>query len=125
MITAIDQRSQTLPGTDVIPVRHGDREIGAYVTDARGTRFVPAVDATAVAMAALITAATATVGASIGLALRRRPAIGTVTMGPGGWISLKRTSRPPLRAAPVVDRPWWARILRARRLVEEHGNPRR
>ncbi|MFI7602383.1 hypothetical protein [Actinoplanes sp. NPDC049681] len=98
--------------TTVTPVRRGDREIGAYIDG----RFVPAVDATAVALAALATAAVASAGVSIGLAVRRRPAIGAVTMGPGGWISLKHTTRPPLRAA----RPWWARLLRAHRLVEEH-----
>nr|WP_221380757.1 hypothetical protein [Actinoplanes polyasparticus] len=101
--------------TPITSVRRGDREIGAYIDG----RFVPAVDATAVALAALATAAVATVGVSTGLALRRHPAIGTVTMGPGGWISLKRTSRPPLRSARTPDRPWWARVLRARRLVAE------
>jgi hypothetical protein len=99
--------------TTVTPVRRGDREIGAYIDG----RFVPAVDATTVALAALAAAAVATAGVSAGLALRRRPAIGTVTMGPGGWISLKRSSRPALRAAST-SRPWWARVLRAHRLVE-------
>ncbi|GGQ84607.1 hypothetical protein [Couchioplanes azureus] len=117
MLTATDAPTRIAPHTEVVPVRRGDREIGAYVTDAHGTRFVPAVDATAVAMAALATAAVATLGVSIGLALRRRPAIGTVTMGPGGWVSLKRTSSPPLRAARPDHRPWWAHALRAHRLV--------
>jgi hypothetical protein len=110
MLTAIDHP----PRTAVTPVRRGDREIGAYIDG----RFVPAVDATTVALAALATAVVATASVSIGLAMRRRPAIGTVTMGPGGWISLKRTSRPPLRAIRA-KRPWWAHLLRARRLVEE------
>jgi hypothetical protein len=120
MLTAIDNQTPVVQHPQVIPVRRGDREIGAYVTDAQGTRFVPAVDATAVAMAALATAAAATAGVSIGLALRRHSAIGTVTMGPGGWISLRRTSRPLLRAGPAANRPWWARVLRARRLVVQH-----
>jgi len=94
-------------------VRRGDREIGAYIDG----RFVPAVDATTVAVAALAAAAVAAAGVSVGLALRRRPAIGTVTMGPGGWISLKRTGRLPLRATRA-KRPWWAHLLRAHRLVE-------
>ncbi|MET0416604.1 MAG: hypothetical protein ABW022_11355 [Actinoplanes sp.] len=102
--------------TTVTPVRRGDREIGAYIDG----RFVPAVDATTVALAALAAAAVATAGIAAGIALRRRPAIGTVTMGPGGWISLKRTSRPPLRSARAPSRPWWARMLRAHRLVVEH-----
>ncbi|MEV8510472.1 hypothetical protein AB0368_37355 [Actinoplanes sp. NPDC051475] len=107
MLTTTENRT---PAT-VTPVRRGDREIGAYING----RFVPAVDATAVSLAALTAAAVTGAGLSIGLALRRRPAIGAVTMGPGGWISLKRTTRPPLRAA----RPWWAHLLRAHRLAEE------
>ena len=99
-------------------VHRGEREIGAYVTGPEGTRFVPVVDLTTVVLAALATAAVATASVSAGLALRRRPAIGTVTMGPGGWISLKRSTRPPLRATRP-ERPWWARLLRAHRLVEE------
>ena len=110
MLTTTENR---MPAT-VTPVRRGDREIGAYIDG----RFVPAVDATTVALAALATAAVATASVSAGLALRRRPAIGSVTMGPGGWISLKRTSRPALRATRA-KRPWWAHLLRARRLVEE------
>lgn len=100
--------------TTVTPVRRGDREIGAYIDG----RFVPAVDATTVALAALATAAVSTAAVSAGLAMRRRPAIGAVTMGPGGWISLKRAGRPPLRAAST-SRPWWAHLLRAHRLVEQ------
>ncbi|MEV6492718.1 hypothetical protein AB0M20_29475, partial [Actinoplanes sp. NPDC051633] len=55
--------------------------------------------------------------ASVAVAVRRRPAIGTVTMGPGGWVSLKRTGSPPLRDG--ARRPWWAHALRAHRLVVE------
>jgi len=99
----------------VRPVRHGDREIGAYVVGPEGARFVPAVDPTVIAVAALGTATVMTVALSLAGALRRRPAIGTVTMGPGGWVSLKRTGSPPLRQGG--HRPWWAHLLRAHRLV--------
>ena len=99
----------------VRPVRHGDREIGAYVIGAEGVRFVPAVDPTVIALAALGTATAMTVALSIAVAVRRRPAIGTVTMGPGGWVSLKRTGSPPLRDGS--GRPWWAHMLGAHRLV--------
>ncbi|GGN84378.1 hypothetical protein GCM10010112_63730 [Actinoplanes lobatus] len=94
------------------PVRHGQREIGAYATGPDGTVFVPAVDVTTIAVAALGTAALIAVAVSA----RRRPAIGAVTMGPGGWVSLRRSTAPPLRAG----RPWWARLLGARRLVVQH-----
>jgi hypothetical protein len=96
-------------------VRHGDREIGAYVVGPHGATFVPAVDATLIALAALATATAMTVALSIATAVRRRPAIGAVTMGPGGWVSLKRTGTPQLQAA--TPRPWWAHLLRAHRLV--------
>ncbi|MFB9545823.1 hypothetical protein [Micromonospora sagamiensis] len=46
---------------------------------------------------------------------RRPPAIGAVTMGPGGRVSLRGTRAPALR--PARPRPWWARVLRAHRLV--------
>jgi hypothetical protein len=48
-------------------------------------------------------------------AARRRRAIGAVTMGPGGWVSVKRSACPPLRDGS--PRPWWARLLGAHRLV--------
>jgi hypothetical protein len=38
-------------------------------------------------------------------------------MGPGGWVGLKGAALPPLR--PARRRPWWARLLRARRMVVE------
>jgi hypothetical protein len=97
------------------PVRHGDREIGAYVIGPQGATFVPAVDSTAIALAALAGATAMTIAVSIATTVRRRPAIGTVTMGPGGWVSLRRTGAPPLRAA--TPRPWWAHLLRAHRLI--------
>jgi hypothetical protein len=106
----------TAPGHVTLhPVQHGDREIGAYAVGPRGTTFVPAVDSTAIALAALATATAMTIAVSIAVTVRRHPAIGTVTMGPGGWISLKRTGAPPLRAA--TPRPWWAHLLRAHRLI--------
>ncbi|MEU4419209.1 hypothetical protein AB0F81_01160 [Actinoplanes sp. NPDC024001] len=118
MRTTIDDHRQPTRPPEVVPVRCGNREIGAYVTAPAGTRFVSAVDVTTVTVAVLATVAVAAVSASIGLATRRRPAIGTVTMGPGGWVSLKRTTRPPLRQARP-GRPWWAHLLRAQRLVVE------
>jgi hypothetical protein len=108
MVTAADRR-------DVLPVRHGRHEIGAYVLGPRRTVFVPAIDVTRVATAALAAATIATVAVALATAVRRRPAIGTVTMGPGGWVSLKGTGSPPLHDGTA--RPWWARLLRAHRLT--------
>ncbi|WP_216592644.1 hypothetical protein [Verrucosispora sioxanthis] len=43
-----------------------------------------------------------------------RPAPETAPQ-PGGWVSFRGVRTPPPRAA----RPWWARLLRAHRLVAE------
>ena len=99
----------------VIPVRHGDRQIGAYVVGADEATFVPAVDVSRIVVAALSAATAMTIALSVATAARRRPAIGAVTMGPGGWVSLKRTGAPPIRGG--APRPWWAHALRAHRLV--------
>ena len=102
----------------IVPVRAGDREIGAYVIRADRTTFVPAVDVTVLVLGALAAAAVTAVSVAAGAARRRPPAIGAVTMGPGGWLSLKRSAAPSPRAA-AGPRPWWARALRAHRLVVE------
>lgn len=101
----------------ITPVMHGDRQVGAWITgpDATAT-YRPVVDVTRLAGAALTAAAIAT---AVALATRRRPVIGAVTMGPGGWVSVKRTGCPPLRS--TVPRPWWARLLGAHRLVVEQS----
>jgi hypothetical protein len=103
--------------TTVVPVQQGERPVGAYLVRDEAACFRPVVDVTRLGLAALATVAVCTVAASAAVALRRRPAIGTVTMGPGGWVSFKRTGAPPLRAGS--PRPWWAHLLRARRLVVE------
>ncbi|GGN50892.1 hypothetical protein FHR83_008830 [Actinoplanes campanulatus] len=102
----------------VQPVRRGRREIGAYATGPDGTVFVPAVDVTTIAVAALGAAALIATAVSAGVAVRRPPAVGSVTMGPGGWVSLRRSTAPALRAVRSSGhRPWWAGLLGAHRLV--------
>lgn len=103
----------------VVPIRHGRRTVGAYVTTPQGIRFQPAVDVTRIVVTALTTAALTAVTIAIAVAVRRPPAIRAVTMGPGGWVSLKGMPVPPMRSAAAPARPWWARALRARRLVAE------
>ncbi|GID91552.1 hypothetical protein ACFQFC_02020 [Amorphoplanes digitatis] len=110
MTTALDHRP------DLISVRRGEREIGVFAVGSDRTTFVPAVDVTALALGSMAVAAVTAVTLAIGIARRRPPAIGTVTMGPGGWLSLKRAAVPPLR--PTAEpRPWWARVIHAHRLV--------
>jgi len=94
------------------------RPVGAYAMVDGRIRFVPAVDRERIVFASLATASVAVLGLSAALATRRHgPAIGAVSMGPGGWVSVKGAAPPPLR--PDRRRPWWARLLRARRLVVE------
>jgi hypothetical protein len=108
------------PGTTVtldrdelvlLPVRRGRRITGVFV--ARDGRIVyrPAFEADHVLAAAVLLA-----GAAAVAVLRGRPAIGRVSMGPGGWVSVKGAPLPQLRGAEG-RRPWWARLLSAHRLV--------
>ena len=99
----------------------GSRPMGAYVVRDRRVRWHPAVDWTRV-----ITTAEVVVGGVLiahRLAARPSAAKARVTMGPGGWVSMKggvlavrpaergwRRRRP---AAAAQRRPWWARLLAA------------
>nr|WP_221377176.1 hypothetical protein [Actinoplanes polyasparticus] len=102
-----------------MPIRHGRRTVGAYVMTPQGVRFQPATDVTRIVVTAVTTVALTVVTIAIAVAVRRPPAIRSVTMGPGGWVSLKGTALPPMRDSVAPSRPWWARSLRARRLVVE------
>jgi hypothetical protein len=101
----------------VVPVRNGKRTIGAYIVSKDSARFEPALDVTPMAVTALGVAAVIGVAVALATASRRPPAIRSVTMGPGGWVSLKGTALPPLSGTGMTARPWWARALGARRLV--------
>lgn len=104
------------PRTDITPADRAG-------TDALGVRDAPAprgVDWTRV-----ITTAEVVLGAVLvarRLAARPAAAKASVTMGPGGWVSLKggaMTVRPTGRGRRSrhdgvgARRPWWARLLRA------------
>jgi hypothetical protein len=110
-----------LPGTPaaaLVPVNHEGRPIGAFVLSGGRVRYRPVVDPDQLLAAAAGAFAVAVLTAAVAAVGRRRPpAIGTVTMGPGGWVSLRGVRPPALRPEP--GRPWWARALRARRLVVE------
>jgi len=99
----------------VVPVMDGDRQVGAWLVGTESATYRPVVDVTRLAGAALATAGAVLIASAVAGAVRRRPAIGAITMGPGGWVSLKRTGGPPLRDGS--PRPWWARLLGAHRLV--------
>jgi hypothetical protein len=109
---------QAIPGpVTVVPIRNGKRTIGAFIVSRDSARFEPATDVTPIAVTALGVAAVIAVAVALATAARRPPAIRSVTMGPGGWVSLKGTAMPPLRGAGVSARPWWARALGAHRLI--------
>jgi hypothetical protein len=103
-------------GTVVVPLARPDgRPVGVVIVDRERARYRPVVDLERVAWCAVAAAGLSAVAAIAATSVRRRPAIGSVSMGPGGWVSVKGAPLPPLR--PNTRRPWWARLLRARRLV--------
>jgi hypothetical protein len=99
--------------------------MGAFVVRKGRVRWHPAVDWTRV----ITTAELAVGGVLVARRLAARPsgAKALVTMGPGGWVSMKggamavrpaergwrrRRSAPPAPTART-RRPWWARLLAA------------
>jgi hypothetical protein len=103
----------------------GSRPLGVFVMRKGRVRWHPAVDWTRV-----ITTAEVMVGGVViarRLAARPSGAKALVTMGPGGWVSMKggamavrpaergwRRRRSSAPAAPArTRRPWWARLLSA------------
>ena len=116
----VDAPVTTTGETVVVPVGRADgcgRPVAVVIADRDGVRLRPVVDVERLAWCAVaVTALAAAAVAARGVA-RRRPAIGSVSMGPGGCVGLKGAPLPPLR--PAGRRPWWARLLRSRRLVVE------
>ncbi len=98
----------------------GARPLGAFeVRDGR-VRWHPVVDVTRVLTTAEVVLGAVVVASR--LAGRPPAAHARVTMGPGGWVSLKSGTvslRPARRArrrthpAATARRPWWARLLAA------------
>ncbi|QGN49279.1 hypothetical protein ACN26Y_25360 [Micromonospora sp. WMMD558] len=102
------------PAAALVPVNRDGRPVGAFVLSDGRVRYRPVLDPDRLLAATAGVVALGLLAAGAAVAARRRPpAIGTVTMGPGGWVSLKGLPLPPAR----TPRPWWARLLRARRLV--------
>jgi hypothetical protein len=111
----------------------GSRPMGAFVVRDGHVRWHPVVDLTKV----ITTAEVVVGGVLIARRLAARPsgAKALVTMGPGGWVSMKGGAmavRPASRAwrrrrsaAPTASvrtrRPWWARLLAATALEKIVG----
>jgi hypothetical protein len=106
----------------------GTRPLGAFVVRNGRVRWHPALDWTRV----ITTAEVMLGGVLIARRLAARPsgAKALVTMGPGGWVSMKggamavrpaergwrrRRTAPPA-VATRTRRPWWARLLAAKSL---------
>jgi hypothetical protein len=103
--------SEAVPLQDRVVLMHrDDRPVGALV-EGDGVQWVdcrPPRAGTLAIAALAVTGATA-----VGLRWAARPTtIRRITMGPGGWVSV-RGAKPAV--APAA-RPWWARLLRAYRL---------
>ncbi|MET8064036.1 hypothetical protein [Micromonospora sp. NPDC005313] len=107
-----------LPGdTALVPVSRDGHPVGVFVAAGGRVRYRRVVEPDRLVAAATGAFAVAALTAAVAVWSRRRPpSVGTVTMGPGGWVSLRGVPAPRLRPD---DRPWWARVLRTRRLVAE------
>jgi hypothetical protein len=136
VITATAARSHTATrgngtgaqGSGINARMSGSRPLGALVIKDGRVRWHPVMDLTRV-----ITTAEVMLGGVLiarRLAARSSAAKARVTMGPGGWVSMKggvmavrpaergwlrRRARPPARPR-AARRPWWARLLAARTL---------
>lgn len=100
----------------VLPVTDNDRPVGAWIIGPDTAVYRPVIDVTRLAGAMLAATGAVVVAVAVTVATaRHRPAIGAITMGPGGWVSVKRAGRPPLRSAET--RPWWAHLLGAHRMA--------
>lgn len=103
----------------------GSRPMGAFVVKDGRVRWHPVVDLTRV----ITTAEIMVGGVLVARRLAQRPsaAKAVVSMGPGGWVSMKggvmavrpaergwlRRRARPIPAAAPERRPWWARLLAA------------
>ncbi|WMF04543.1 hypothetical protein [Micromonospora robiginosa] len=90
-----------LPGATLVPVAHAGRPVGAFVVTGDRVRYRRVTDPDQLVAAATGAFAVAALTAAVALWSRRRPpAVHTVTMGPGGWLSLRGLPTPTPTTAP-------------------------
>jgi len=118
-----DRRSTVLPVTRQ-ECEGGTRTVGVFEATPDGLRWHPAVDVQRLAERGQVVAVLGALAATVGWVAQGwaqgRPAVGRVTMGPGGWISVRvprggagrRDVRPH-----EAGRPLWARLTHADRLI--------
>jgi hypothetical protein len=124
MNTALNTRLAAAPtahAVTVVPVLDGERPVGAWIVTGETAVFRPVVDVTG--LAGTLLAVAGAIAVTTVAVTRRRTAIGAVTMGPGGWVSVKGAAGP--RPRPGSPRPWWARLIGAHPLVARDRSPRR
>jgi hypothetical protein len=131
--TVTRRRGPGISGSGLDAQMGGARPMGAFVVKGGRVRWHPVVDLTRV----ITTAEVVVGGVLIARRLAARPsgAKALVTMGPGGWVSMKGGAmavRPANRAwlrrrsgQPTTGargrRPWWARLLAATALEKLVG----
>jgi hypothetical protein len=107
-----------------VPTRPGP----AFAARPERVRPRPVVDVTRVVTTAEVVLGAVAVASR--LARRPGPVVARVTMGPGGWVSMRggamavRPARRLWRRAPLpapTRRPWWARLLAATPLERPAG----
>jgi hypothetical protein len=109
-------RTGTALRPDAIPILRGSpgRTVGVLVEDGDGLRWQPTPDVEALVRLGIVTAAAVALPVGVAWSLRRPTArVDRLAMGPGGWVSFKGFAVPKGRGE---RRPWWARLLRARRV---------
>jgi hypothetical protein len=123
VITATRSRARTAAAGRRQVAMSGAKPVGAFVVRDGDVQWRPAVDVTRL----LVTAEVVAGAIVVAQRLARRPTspAARVTMGPGGWVSMKggtvavRPVRRPFgRPQPVTSRPearapLWARVLSA------------
>jgi hypothetical protein len=114
-----DEEGVTGEPVEVVPVAGGDgSQRGVVVVDGDGVRWVPFNEVAAPERLALAGMALAGLLAALFARRGRGPAVREITMGPGGWVSFKGAAEPRFFGTRLAKgrRPWWAHVLRARRL---------
>ena len=112
MTTTVGRPPLDTASVMVTPVLDGGRPIGAWIVGPDTAVYRPVVDLTRLTgavLAGLGAVALVTAVSAVSATTRRASAIGGVTMGPGGWVSVKGAARPRVR----TRRPLWARLAGA------------
>ena len=120
----VDGRGEDLQDRLPTLVRRGDRVVGAFAADERGRlRWHPVVDVEGLVTRGVVLVGVGLVSVCAAVAARRRPAVQNVSMGPGGWVSVRSPGPVRARTASARHRPWWAHLLRARPLRPVPSSP--